>query len=1247
MSDAGQHHSSNPGPVDRQSETVVLPAAGTPQGKAERQASPVRPHQAQTVRDVRFPHDTEMLPREPGTLPLVDAEPAPPKIRYFGDYELLGELARGGMGVVYKARQVNLNRLVALKMILAGKLAGAHDVERFLTEAKAAAQLDHPGIVPIFEVGEHEGHHFFSMGFVDGRSLAQRVTEGPLPPRGAAELLLDVARAVQYAHQRGVIHRDLKPGNILLDAHDRPRVTDFGVAKLTEGRSDITGTGQILGTPSYMPPEQAAGKMDQIGPPADVYALGAILYCLLTGRPPFQTASAMDTLRQVIDQEPVPVRQLIGQTPIDLETITLKCLEKDPTRRYSTASELADELQRFLNHEPIVARPVSRIERGWRWCRRNPGLAGLTGAVAVSLIAGTIISSYFAVLAASRANEKAKLADANARLAASEGVARARAQEKELLANDRLWQSLFEQSRAERLLGNRARALEIIAEAARTRTTPELRREAIESLTLPGIQLRHEISFGHACTLKFSSDGSQLLIHGKFGFGPDAKPADAPDDDVWMLVGWELPSGRLVASKLLPQATDDLGLGLSALVPGTGVQHAPFAISPRAGWAAICSHADDNIQLWDLASDKLAATIDASARGPVVFSADGKFVAAMAKDGASETRVWNVEQGQTEGGSLPGQPLAFIATDELLVIDEQCDCLRRVNFRTGQVVSSTPDHLSPVVVSQNGHTAALSRISAQGNEADPLVIWDVSANAELITLPLAARGKYGSSYETQFSQDGRLLAFHESPEPNSIKIWDRTTNTIKASFPGVVSAEGDWSQYQTAAFSPSGRLLVSYVRTRTDTLQVWDLENQRSCGLLHGNHSPTWSPDGRWLATIGPGQSERPDGTKYHGDRTLVRIWEVTNPTPRAALASRIDVLSFDPTGQQLAVNDNLVDVWSIATQPELQVRSQAPMGDLLAFDSAGRLRSVDFDFKGESWPPKHSDIKLSVPEQPDRYVSHADVPPSPALPGQICVGLSSEWKLVGCDQDGKWLAMFSLAWWNTPRADGEVHPTRNNNGCLAAWNLTRDQKLPAWQIFLEYSINVPSCLAISPDGRQLATGNSRGIQFWELATGRRLGTFECARKWTSSEKLDEGWTNWSQQSDGLFEYTNHFAVHQIRFGSDASRIYAATDDGRIYVGDVATARELAVWQGHQGRVLGLAIDSAGKLLASGGEDRTIRLWDVSAGTEIACWEAHRSDVTAVSFSGDGQWLASGSAEGAVKLWNVEKIRQGLLDLGF
>lgn len=289
-----------------------------------------------------------------------------------GQYEIQTEIGRGGMGVVYRARHLRLNRIVALKVIRSGQHADADEIRRFQLEAVLAAQLDHPGIVPVYEAGEFEGQPYIAMGFVEGQSLWQRIQRSPLPPRDAARLIQSVAVAVQFAHEKQIIHRDIKPQNVLVSVEGQARITDFGLAKLQSTGSDLTATGQIVGTPSYMPPEQAAGRSDEIGPRTDVYSLGATLYCALTGRPPFQTANAIETLRQVQEQEPVSPRVLNPAVERDLATICLKCLQKDPAHRYDSAAAFAADLQRYLRREPIRARPVGWLERSLRWCRRNP-----------------------------------------------------------------------------------------------------------------------------------------------------------------------------------------------------------------------------------------------------------------------------------------------------------------------------------------------------------------------------------------------------------------------------------------------------------------------------------------------------------------------------------------------------------------------------------------------------------------------------------------------------------------------------------------------------------------------------------------------------------------------------------------------------------------------------------------------------------------------------------------------------------
>ena len=293
----------------------------------------------------------------------------------FGEYELLNEVARGGMGVVYRARQLGLNRVVALKMILAGRLADHDDVQRFYTEAEAAGRLKHPNIVAVHEVGQVDGQHFFTMEFIEGMSLDQKLAHGPLPSKAAARYVRVLSRAVHHAHEQGIVHRDLKPSNILIDQYDEPHITDFGLAKNIRKDQGQTRTGSVLGTPSYMAPEQAQGKTNELGPLCDVYSLGAILYELLTGRPPFRAATPYDTVMQVIEHEPVPPRLLNPEIDHDVETICLKCLEKDPKLRYASADELGMDLQRYLDGESISASSFNVLDRLARMLDRSQHMA--------------------------------------------------------------------------------------------------------------------------------------------------------------------------------------------------------------------------------------------------------------------------------------------------------------------------------------------------------------------------------------------------------------------------------------------------------------------------------------------------------------------------------------------------------------------------------------------------------------------------------------------------------------------------------------------------------------------------------------------------------------------------------------------------------------------------------------------------------------------------------------------------------
>lgn len=708
--------------------------------------------------------------------------------RLFGDYELIRMVARGGMGIVYQARHRTLNRTVALKMILSGHLASEEEVQRFYTGAEAAAQLDHPGIVPIFEVGEHGGQHFFSMAFVDGPSLAVRVQQGPLPSREAAILMQQVAEAVAYAHDQGVIHRDLKPANILLDRDGRPKVTDFGIAKNVHGVGCRTLTGQIMGTPDYMPPEQAAGRIRETGPAADVYSLGAVLYCLVTARPPFHTANVLDTLQQVLMQEPAPPRHWNRGVDADLETICLKCLQKAPARRYATAQALAEDLRRYLATEPIQARRVGALERCWRWCRRHPTVAVQALAIALLLLGGAISACYFALWI----DQEGQRAQVQAQRAEQESM---RAHQNKQGGDHWRYLAGFHQA-AQAWKSGQVVLMERHLQALVPRSPGATDPRGFEWYLLELHTVKFRESSGLRNPLMFSGSGGAAA---GLAFSPEGgRLASAcQDGSVWI---WDACTGRMVLTC-------------------KGHQGEATCVAFSADGKSLASGGTDRIvRIWDAASGKEKAKLqghtDTVRR--LAFSPDSRSLASVGEH--RTVRVWDVASGreihQFRGHRRGVLGVAFHPDGQLVVSCGKDGFIRAWDLGSGEQAFALPGHggsIFQVSISRDGKqlaSAGAERDSRTQAVLGEVTLWDLTTRRERVTL----HGHANAVLDVMFSPDQRRLA--SASADHTVKLWDSATGQE------VLTLEESTGPLSSIAFSLDGWQLAR--AGQDQVIKVWN-----------------------------------------------------------------------------------------------------------------------------------------------------------------------------------------------------------------------------------------------------------------------------------------------------------------------------------------------------------------------------------------------------------------------------------------
>jgi len=690
---------------------------------------------------------------DPGEQPPPEAGPAE-IANDFGDHELLEEIAHGGMGVVYKARQRSLDRVVAIKMIRSERLAREAEVRRFRQEAAAAAKLQHPNIVAVHEAGEVAGQHFYSMDFVEGRSLAALVAEHPLGARQAAAYVKTIAEAIHYAHSQGVLHRDLKPSNILIDAHDAPRVTDFGLAKVLQSGSEVTLTGQVMGSPSYMSPEQAAGRSREVDARTDVYALGAILYELVSGRPPFKADTSLETLKLVVESEPVSPRLLIPRLPRDLETICLKCLEKERSRRYASAQILSDELGRFLNQEPILARPVGRAGKVWKWCRRQPTLAGLGAALLLTFLLGAagVLWGW------RRATTGELLARQNAY--AADMVLTQRA----LVDNDT--------GQALRLLRRHRPGAE--SGFQNPKSEPDLRNwewRYLWQLCQPDESVRLQLQSAPAGQVFISQNGRILAVR-----------TGADKIEVWDLV-----SKKLLKEMQGFSSTTILGL------------------SPNGGLLAAHRDGARTSEVWDLAAGRLRATLDLnrpSAPRSLAFSPDARLLATFDHHGSNGIiRVvdWAANRTLTNFTTFPPRRsqegvVAFSPDGNRLAFENDHGTIRVVRWPACDIIpipTETTDGVTALAFSSDSRLLAAGFAYTSGT----IRLWDADSGEPRGQLT----NHTGWIRALAFSPGGQQLA--SASQDRTIRLWRVADQTELHHFQGHFVT--------TLSFLPDGRTLVS------------------------------------------------------------------------------------------------------------------------------------------------------------------------------------------------------------------------------------------------------------------------------------------------------------------------------------------------------------------------------------------------------------------------------------------------------